>query len=95
MDFNDFLTIYPTFQSKSTFSMVKVSLSGNTVYLQSLSIEGSHHSTIIELFYFDDNFRRIAQWFLAYNVCRGVNCFSGGWWHGSSVVGGPLKGHET
>ena len=28
------------------------------------------HSTRIELFYFDDNFRRIAQWVLAFIGCR-------------------------
>ena len=41
--------------------MVKVSLSGNTIYLRLLVMKGL---TRIELFYFDDNFRRIAQWVL-------------------------------
>ena len=40
MDFDDFLTIYLILWSKSTFSMVKVSLSGNTLYLRLLSIKG-------------------------------------------------------
>ena len=35
MDFDDSLTIYLTF-----YSMVKVSLSGNTIYLRLLSIKG-------------------------------------------------------
>ena len=34
IDFDDFLTIYLIFESKSPFSMVKVFLSGNTIYLR-------------------------------------------------------------
>ena len=33
MDFDDILTIYLIFYSKSPFSMVELSLSGNTIYL--------------------------------------------------------------
>ena len=40
MDFDDFLTIYLIFLSKSTFSMVKVSLSGNSIYLRLLAMKG-------------------------------------------------------
>ena len=34
MDFDDFLTIYLIFESKSPFSMIKVFLNGNTIYLR-------------------------------------------------------------
>ena len=34
VDFDDFLTIYLIFESKSPFPMVKVFLSGNTIYLR-------------------------------------------------------------
>ena len=46
--------------------MVKVSLSGNTMYLRFICDEGMWcHSIRIELVYSDNNFRRIAQWVLA------------------------------
>ena len=45
--------------------MIKSSHSGNTIYMQLLSMKDL---TKIELFYFDDNFRRIAQWVLAFNL---------------------------
>ena len=45
--------------------MVKLSLSGNTIYLQLLSIKGCDAIRRgLNCFYFDDNFRRIAQWVL-------------------------------
>ena len=40
MYFDDFLTICLTFQSKSPFSMKKLSLSVNTIYLQLLAMKG-------------------------------------------------------
>ena len=49
--------------------MVYVSLSWNTIYIPAITCDEGMwcHSTRIELFYFDDNFRRIAQWVLALN----------------------------
>ena len=53
--------------------MVKVSLSGNSIYLQITFDQGMGcHSTTIELFYFDDNFRRIAQLVLAFKGPAGT-----------------------
>ena len=40
MYFDDFLTICLTLQSKSPFSMKKLSLSGNTIYLRLLAMKG-------------------------------------------------------
>ena len=42
--------------------MIKLSHSGNTIYMRLLSVKVL---TEIELFYFDNNFCRIAQWVLA------------------------------
>ena len=50
---------------KCPFPMIKSSHSGNTIYKQLLSMKDS---TKIELFYFYDNFRRIAQWVLPFWV---------------------------
>ena len=40
--FDDVLTISLTFQSKSSLSMIKWSLSGNTIYLRLLVMKGFH-----------------------------------------------------
>ena len=40
--------------------MKKLSFNGNTILY--FRLRDVMHSTRIELFYFDDNFRRIAQW---------------------------------
>ena len=43
--------------------MVKSSLNGNTIYLRLLSIKGCDAIRPgLHFFYFDDKFRRIAQW---------------------------------
>ena len=51
----------PIFWSKSPFSMKKIMIfqwEHHNTFDEGMSC----HSTRIELFYFDDNFRRIAQW---------------------------------
>ena len=55
---------------KCPFPMIKSSHSGNTIYMRLLSMKDS---TKIELFYFDDNFRRIAQWVLALTLSRSAH----------------------
>ena len=62
MNFNGFRSFCLYFSLKCPFAMIKSSHSGNTIYMQLLSM---NDSTKIELFYFDDNFLRIAQWVLA------------------------------
>ena len=49
--------------------MIKSLHSGNTIYMRLLKMKDS---TKIELFYFDDNFRRIVQFFLAYTLNKGI-----------------------
>ena len=44
--------------------MIKSSHSGKTIYMQPLLMKDS---TKIELFYFNDNLCRIAQWVLAFS----------------------------
>ena len=80
MDFDDSRPFLLCFRLKGPFSMITSSHSGNTKYMRSLSMKDS---TKIELFYFDEDFRRIAQWVLAlsngsYAGChtrwRGLEC---------------------
>ena len=67
MDFDDFSTIYLIFQSKCPFSMVKVSLSGNTIIIPVITCdEGIEcYSTRMEMFDFDDNCCQYPLWVLA------------------------------
>ena len=64
MNFNGFRSFCLYFSLKCPFLMIKKSShSGKTIYML-LSMKDS---TKIELFYFDDNFHRIAQWVLAFS----------------------------
>ena len=63
MDFDDSRPFLIMFLSKMTILMIKSSRSGNTKFIRLLSM---NDSTKIELFYFDHNFRCIAQWVLAF-----------------------------
>ena len=63
INFNGFQSFRLYFSLKCPFPMIKSSHSGNTFYMRLISMKDS---TKIELFYFDDNFRRIAQWVLAF-----------------------------
>ena len=66
MNFNGFRSSCLYFTLKCPFPMIKSSHSGNTIYMRLFSMKAS---TKIELFYFDDNFHRIAQWVLALTHC--------------------------
>ena len=49
--------------------MVKSPLNGNSIYLRLLSKKGCDFiRPVLHLFYFDDNFCRIAQWVLAFRL---------------------------
>ena len=65
MNFNGFQSFRLYFSLKCPFPMIKSSHCGNTIYMRLLSMK---NSTEIELFYFDDHFRRIAQWVLAFRT---------------------------
>ena len=67
MNFNGFQSFRLYFSLKCPFPMIKSLHSGNTNYRRIISIKDL---TKIELFHFDDNFRRIAQWVLAFSYCR-------------------------
>ena len=69
MDFDDFLTIY------LIFLVLKYILDGKSIsqweqHIPAIPFDKGMgcHLTVIELFYSDDNFRRIAQWVLALSV---------------------------
>ena len=63
MNFNCFRSFRLYFSLKCPFPMIKSLHSGNTIYMRLLSMKDSIK---IELFYFDNNFRRIAQWVLVF-----------------------------
>ena len=68
-----FRSFFLCFSLKCPFPINIPSLSGNTIYMRLLLIRDSIR---VELFYFDDNFRRIALWVSAFspqfcsNLCR-------------------------
>ena len=63
INFDGFRPFRLYFILKWPFPKIKSSHSGNTIYMRLLSMKDSAK---IELFYFDDNFRHIAQWVLAF-----------------------------
>ena len=62
MNCNGFRSFRLYFSPDRPFLVIKSSHSGNTICIRLLLMKDS---TMVELFYFDDNFRRLAQWVLA------------------------------